>query len=69
MPAFGKMGALFGRMGAVASKILGGPFLLQTNGTSKILLAAGPGRLLITGLQPSGISGTPIGLLVSLTYP
>lgn len=48
----------------------GGPFLLQTDGTSRILLVNGTDRLLITGSDPaSGSSGQPMGLLLALTYP
>lgn len=72
LAAFGFMGVTFGRLGASNKKnaAAGGPFLLQTNGTSRILLVNGTDRLLITGTNPAGaLSGQPMGLLLSLTYP
>lgn len=41
----------------------GGPFLLMADGVSKVLLADGTDRLLITGLGPSNL---PWGLLTTL---
>lgn len=49
--AFGRMGAIFGRMGGSGSTPHGGPFLLLVDGVSKVILAA-TGRLLITGQAP-----------------
>jgi len=70
--AFGKLGARggFGFLGGGSGKATGGPFLLLVDGVSKLLLQNGVDRLLITGAAPAGpLSGQPIGLLVSLTYP
>ncbi len=69
---FGSLGAVFGRLGlGMSGSAGGGPFLLKVDSTSRILLAGGTSRLLITGVAPTvqGASGSPIGLLLSLTYP
>lgn len=71
--SFGRLGALgrgFGRLGG-SSGSTGGPFLLKVDGSSLVLLANGTDKLLITGASPAGggTSGSPIGLLLSLTYP
>ena len=72
--SFGRLGALgrgFGRVGASSGGTVGGPFLLKVDGASLILLANGTDKLLITGTSPAaaGVSGSPIGILVSITYP
>ena len=56
---FGKMGALFGKMGANGKPSGGGPFLLLVNGSSELLLANGTDKLLITGQAPSGTPSEP----------
>ena len=74
--SFGAMGALkrggFGGMGSGGGSSTPSTFfLLKVDGVSVILLANGTDKLLITGAAPAsaGASGTPIGILVSITYP
>lgn len=68
--SFGRLGAIFGRMGINGGKPHGGPFLLLFDNTSKLLLQNGTDRLLITGANPAAAtSGQPMGLLLALTYP
>lgn len=74
--ALGAMGVVkrggFGGMGGGRSGgVVPGPFLLLVDGTSVLLLANGTDKLLITGVAPAsgGVSGSPIGILVSITYP
>lgn len=72
--SFGRLGALgrgFGRLGGGGKTTPSTLFLLKVDGVSVILLANGTDKLLITGAAPAaaGASGTPIGILVSITYP
>ena len=71
--SFGRLGALglgFSRMGGGGKTTPSTFFLLKVDGTSVILLANGTDKLLITGAAPAvGGSGSPMGLLLSLTYP
>ena len=66
----GTLGRGLGRMGGGVKTAVSTFFLLKVDGTSVILLANGTDKLLITGTAPAvGGSGSPMGLLLSLTYP
>lgn len=70
--SFGRLGALgrgFGKLGGGGGSA-SGSFLLKVDGASFLLLANGTDKIILAGPPAAGgASGTPIGILVSITYP
>jgi hypothetical protein len=68
--SFSGLGLVFGILGRTGGKPHGGPFILQTDGSSKIRQVNNVDRILILGIDPtSGNTGQSVGLLLALTYP